>query len=86
MKIVSYHSSDNCATALVVKEARLYMYIIQVEASGLRIRKIPKTEARYFSDLEYKGKPYPVKRAVRLYKQYGKTYGITKAARKALAV
>lgn len=84
MKIVNYHSDHNCATALVIKQTKTYLFIIQVEPFGLRVRKIPVADEKNFTELEYHGKPYPLKRAVRLYKKYGKKYGITKPARKAL--
>ena len=84
MEIVTYHSSDNCATAIVLGSGPKWTKIIQVEASGLRIRKIQNSETKNFTDLLYKGKPYPLKRAVRRYLKSGKLFGITKPARQAL--
>lgn len=84
MKIVQYHNDLRQATALVVKEGRKLLHIIQIEDRGLRVRKVPKTEARYFKDLTYKGKPYPLRRAIRMYKRAAKTFGATPTVKRIL--
>ena len=84
MYLVRYHSDDASASAIVVKEGTKLLHLIQIDASGLRIRRVSKEEARHFYPMEYRGKPYPLKRAVAAYKRAGKRFGITKSARQAL--
>ena len=82
-KIIRWRGDGGVRTALVVNEGRKFVTVIPADFP-VRIRKIPLVETKNFVDVEYKGKPYPLKRAVRILKRMGKTGGITKAANKAL--
>lgn len=85
MRIVNYRSNYNIAAALILKETRNYFYLTQIDVSGLSLIKVPVCDEKHFSPIEYKGKPYPVKRAVRLFKAAGRKYGMTKMTKRYLA-
>lgn len=82
-KVVKWRSNEGVRSALLVNEGHKFVSLIPVDFP-VRIRKVPLVETRHMSECEYKGKPYPVKRAVKVLKRMGKAYGITKAASKAL--
>lgn len=80
MKLYLDHNSH---ALLVFKEGRVYVHAIEI-TSMVRVVKIDKSEMRYWREAEFKGQPYPLRRAVRKLRQAGKTLGITKAAAVAL--
>ena len=82
-KVIRWRSDGGVRTALVVNEGRKFVSLIPADFP-VRVRKVPLVESKDFIDVEYKGKPYPLKRAVRILKRMGKTGGITKSASKAL--
>ena len=82
-KVVTWRSNEGVRSALLVNEGRKFISLIPVDLP-VRIKKVPLTETKYMRDSEYKGKLYPLKRAVRILKRMGKEGGITKSASKAL--
>ncbi len=81
-RVVNYRTEAGTKPALV-REARTLLHVLTMDGQ-LSVRKVPKAEARYMRDLERNGKPYPVSRAARTFRSYGRRAGITKAARKFL--
>ena len=77
-KIVTLHNDDGIRTALVVSVGPKFYGMIWPDSSGMRIRKIPKATAR-FTELEYN-----TNRAKRHLRKCGRTFGITKSAKRAL--
>lgn len=69
---------------LVLKEGRTKLHAIALHTPPVRIVKLERRVQRELVDLSYKGKPYPLKRAVRLFRTAGRTFGITGSAREAL--
>lgn len=53
-------------------------------APPVRVVKIEKHEERYFAPLLRNGEPYPLKRALRRFKEAGRSLGITDGARQAI--
>jgi len=64
MKVISYMTGDGTRVGLLVDTKAKYHYVLLID-NPLRIRKLVKSEERYFRDVEYKGEPYPVNRAKR---------------------
>jgi len=62
MKVISYMTGDGTRVGLLVDTKAKYHYVLLID-NPLRIRKLVKSEERYFRDVEYKGEPYPVNRA-----------------------
>lgn len=84
MEIVRYQTDTGHTSALIIERGHKWMHIIPMESHVVRIRKVRLSEERNMSSLQYKGKPYPVDRAVRHFKRHAKNFGITKTAQRAL--
>ena len=76
---------DHNSHALIVfREGRKTMYAVALHNPPVRIIKLPLEERRYFRPMMLGTIPYPARRAVRLFRRAGRTFGITKAARTVL--
>lgn len=76
---------DHNAHALIVfKEGRTYLHAIALHQPPVRLVKVPLLERRHLQPLEYRGRPYPIARAVRLFRRAGRELGITDGAVAAL--
>ena len=64
MKVIKYQSDEGSRIGLLVSTTTKYHYVLLID-NPIRIRKLVKSEGRYFSDVEYKNEPYPVSRAKR---------------------
>ena len=64
MKVIKYQSDEGSRIGLLVSTTTKYHHVLLID-NPIRIRKLVKSEGRYFSDVEYKGEPYPVNRAKR---------------------
>ena len=84
MEIVDYHTETGHTSTLIVERGRKWMKIIPMESHVVRVRKVKLDQERYMRPLTYKGKPYPVRRAVRHFKNHAKTFGVTKTAARVL--
>jgi len=79
MQVVRYHSDIGNHIVLVAKTGRKFISIIPMDSSGIRVRKVPLSEERYFKELDY-----PVKKAKKIFRQAAKNFGVTKTARQLL--
>jgi len=70
----------NAHCLIIVREGHKLIHAIAL-GQPVRVVKLEKFERRYLTALELKGKPYPLARAIRLFKSAGKEHGITKGAR-----
>ena len=64
MKVIRYASPEGQRIGLLIKTLRKYHHVILID-NPIRVTKLALAEERNFRDVEYKGKPYPVKRALR---------------------
>lgn len=71
--------NDQWVTAFIVAEGRKWMRVIWPDASGIRIRRV--SNGSKFFPIDYSDA-----KAKRHLRRMGKTFGITKSARKALRV
>ena len=86
IELVNYRTDEGLRCAFV-KHGTKWSKVLTIDAgkqSGLVIHKVPKTDQRYMTPLLHKGKPYPIKRALRHFRKFGKTHGITGGAKKLL--
>lgn len=74
----------NAHALLVFKEGRTYLHAIALHQPPVRLVKMPILERRHLRPLEYHGRPYPLARAVRLFRRAGRELGITDGAAAAL--
>ena len=82
MKPIKYRTDSGPRTALLVTEGRKFHHIMPMDLP-IRIRKVPRAEERYFEELEYKGQPYPLKRALRFFRDAARrSYGTIRNAPK----
>ena len=73
----------NSKAMLVFKRGHKLLHCLMI-APPVRVVKIEKEEERYFAPLTRRGEPYPLKRAVRLFRNAGRELGITDGARSVL--
>ncbi len=83
MIAIQIHTDEGIRSGVLVTEGRKYLSFCWPDSAGIRVHKMPKS-TRY-TELQKNGKPYPVNRAKRMLKSMGRKFGITKAARRALA-
>ncbi len=76
---------DRNAHALIVfRIGRTKLHALALHQPPVRVVKLEKAERRDLVPLLHKGKPYPLPRAVRLFKRAGRALGITDKARRTL--
>lgn len=76
-----YNSSFRCA---LVKAGNKWLKVVALDATaegGLRVWKVTKDDERFMKPLLRNGKPYPLARALRVFRSVGKTHGCTRAAK-----
>lgn len=83
MTPAAVYRDPNGHAILLVREGRTKIHAIMIRPP-VAIVKFEKGERRYWRPLEYKGKPYPVARALRRFREAGRDLGITKSARTVL--
>ena len=71
-------------TAIITKEGRKFMFLLVLDSYGVHLRRVKKSERKRMKPLMHEGKPYPIRRMVRKYRQFGEAHGITKGAYRAL--
>lgn len=84
MKVIKYHSAEGQRVALLVSTGHKLHKIIQMD-NPIRVTKVPISEDRYFTELDY-----PPAKAKRKFKAavkrfHGSIRNISKEAREALA-
>ncbi len=67
MKVIRYHSDHGARTGILISTGRKFHKVLLVD-NPVRVTKVPLSEERHFTDLEYRqvGRPYPVARAKRI--------------------
>lgn len=81
----SYQTNDGTKTALVKLSGPKWIHVMVLDGP-LTVRKVPADEMKYMSDMTIKnGKAYPMKRALRHFRHFAKTSGVTKNAKRFLA-
>lgn len=79
IELKQYATNDGLKTALI-KEGPKWIQILTMDGK-LIVRKVPKTEARYMCELTFKRRPYPIKRAIKTFRRFGRSHGISKTAK-----
>jgi len=63
MKVISANLGEGNHIGLLVKSSHKYHHVIFIDYP-IRSSKLALAEERYFTDVMYKGAPYPVDRAI----------------------
>jgi len=74
----------NAHALLVFKTGRAYLHAIALHQPPVRLVRLPLLERAHLRPLEYHGRPYPLARALRLFRRAGRELGITDGAAAAL--
>lgn len=84
MNVVIYHNGDYWLPALV-KRGRNKLHIVYLtDGRGVVMRTKGLKEERFMRPAEFKGAPYPLKRAARVFAAIGRQRGISKGAKSLL--
>lgn len=79
MRLVTY-KLDPCGSKIAfVKVARKLLHLVMMENSGLCVKKVPLSEERFMTDLDYN-----MPKAAKRFRKFGKAHGSSKAARNLL--
>jgi len=80
MRVIRFHDGEGYRTA-VAKDGYKLVHLIAITSSGVRKIDLPSTDAQRFTQVMYKGAPYPVDRACRKMLVAGRALGIDKGAK-----
>lgn len=75
---------NNRHVCIVVSQGRTYTHAVGLDHGTVRMLRIEPKDVRYWVPAEYKGKPYPVRRAARALLRIGRALSITDKARSQL--
>ena len=95
IRLVQYHTwqkvrggrNSSFRTALVKDGGRKWLQVVALDATpdgGLRVWRVPVSEVKFMTPLLFRGKPYPMLRALKTFRSLADTHGITQGARKIL--
>lgn len=94
IRLMRYHTwqksgggHNSSVRVVLVKAGRKWLQVVAMDATsneGLRVWRVPKTDEVYMTPLLHNGNPYPMSRALRVFRKLAKTHGITKGAKKLL--
>lgn len=79
MKVVEYHTEQGFQTVIVAPKQK-YLHVVMVDKQ-VTVKKVPHSEEKYMTELSY-----PLRRAKRIMRDTGRRIGITKEAKKLMAV
>lgn len=82
--VIARDKENQARTLLIVSEARVWIHAIALNRPPVRLVKLPRTARRYMRPLEYRGRPYPLARALRHFRRAARELGITDGAAAAL--
>ena len=63
--VARYRDAQQQRVLIVYRTGRKMVHAIELDRPPVRLVRLPLTECRYMTPLEYKGRPYPLTRAVR---------------------
>ena len=83
-KPVTWHSEEGFVSAIFLTKADKHIRILPLRGK-LSVKKLPLDGEKYLTPIEFKGKPYPLKRAIQIFRKHAGIFGMTVSAKKALA-
>lgn len=80
VELVRYRTENGTRPALIV-EGRKWIQVVTFD-TPISVHKVRIRERRFMTaDLQFHDKPYPLRRAARLFRKAAKVHGITKGAK-----
>ncbi len=73
--------ADHVALLHTPSRKTKWLRVLVMRDKALGIEKVPASERDHMRALERKGKPYPMARALKVYRKHAKAHGSSKAAR-----
>lgn len=58
-----------------------WLRILVMRDKPLAIERVTESEREHMLPFQWRGKPYPLKRALKIFRKFGKSHGSNKAAR-----
>ena len=83
-RLFRYRTDRGAFAVMIVKEGRKFLHGVGIDKT-VKVVAVPRELSDRLSPVEYKNKPYPVRRACRRFLEAGRSLGISKGA-KALIV
>lgn len=81
LELVRYRTDEGIRAALI-SEGRKWIHVLSFDRWPLSVSKVARDERRFMTPLKRKdGSPYPIGRAVSIFRKSGRHAGITQAAR-----
>lgn len=74
------YATGDCIKSALIKEGHKWIQVLLMDGK-LTVRKVPKSEGRYMSELTHKNRPYPMKRALGTFRKFGRAHGISRNAK-----
>ncbi len=74
----------NAHALLLFKEGRAWLHALALHRPPVRVVRLPRHVRSRLVPLEYRGRPYPLARALRLFRRAGRDLGITRGAAEVL--
>ncbi len=82
--LMEYQTDDHGHKTALVKSMRTWCLVMMMTDGELKVRRVRRTEERYMTPLERRGRLYPMPRALRVFHKHGRQHGISTAARRFL--
>ncbi len=82
VELRSYHTEQGVKVALVLS-GRKWLQVMVMDGP-LTVRRVRICEAKHMTDIVRRGAPYPMHRALKVFRGHGRLHGYTKGARKFL--
>jgi hypothetical protein len=83
VELRSYHTEQGVKTALVLR-GRKWLQVLLLDGA-LTVRRVRIGESKHMTDIVRRGQPYPMQRALKVFRLHGRLHGYTKGARKFLS-
>jgi hypothetical protein len=81
IELLAWHSPIGRKSALVKNGGHIWMRVLIMDGP-LSVRRVRIDEMKNMSPMEKNGRPYPLARAVRIFRHYGRAHGSTLTARR----
>ncbi len=83
IELKSYQTNEGTKCALIKVNGPKWMQVLVMEGP-LTIRRVPTSDIKFMTDITHKGKPYSMKKAIRIFRHFAKASGVTTKAKKFL--
>lgn len=83
-ELKEYRTESGVKTAIVKISGPKWMSVMIMNGT-LSVSRVAKSEERFMTSLVRRNNPYPLKRALKVFRSYGRNHGISKGAKRFLS-